>query len=157
MTPRKNPEDKLKVGRKSDYKPEYADEVEKICRLFGADNEELANYFGVVVSTICLWRTKHPKFSEAIRLGKEISDANVSDRLYMRAMGYQHDDTHVSSYEGEITLTPIKKNYPPDTAACIFWLKNRQPKIWRDKHDLEHTGKDGSPLTPVLNVTIGRS
>ena len=24
--------------------------------------------------------------------------------------------------------------------AMIFWLKNRRPVEWRDKHDLEHTG-----------------
>jgi hypothetical protein len=28
----------------------------------------------------------------------------------------------------------------PDTTACIFWLKNRKPKEWRDKSELEVPG-----------------
>jgi hypothetical protein len=30
--------------------------------------------------------------------------------------------------------------YPPDTVACIFWLKNRDPKDWRDKQEIEVPG-----------------
>jgi len=26
----------------------------------------------------------------------------------------------------------IRKLMPPDVTACIFWLKNRNPKRWRD-------------------------
>jgi hypothetical protein len=26
---------------------------------------------------------------------------------------------------------------PPDTTACIFWLKNRNPEEWRDKTQVE--------------------
>jgi hypothetical protein len=35
---------------------------------------------------------------------------------------------------------PIRKYYPPDTTACIFWLKNRKPDEWRDKLDHEVGG-----------------
>jgi hypothetical protein len=31
------------------------------------------------------------------------------------------------------------KHYPPDPTSMIFWLKNRQPQKWRDKHDLDIT------------------
>lgn len=34
----------------------------------------------------------------------------------------------------------VKKRQAPDTTAAIFWLKNRKPKEWRDKHELEHSG-----------------
>ena len=27
----------------------------------------------------------------------------------------------------------VDKHYPPDSTAAIFWLKNRQPKVWRDR------------------------
>ena len=32
----------------------------------------------------------------------------------------------------------IVEHYPPDTTACIFWLKNRQPGRWRDRVDVQH-------------------
>jgi hypothetical protein len=38
----------------------------------------------------------------------------------------------------------VRKHYPPDVTACIFWLKNRQPEKWRDVH--RHEVKDITPL-----------
>jgi hypothetical protein len=61
-------------------------------------------------------------------------------------MGYSHPDVHVSNYQGEITVTPLVKHYAPDPVACIFWLKNRRPDLWRDKVDHSLTGKDGGPI-----------
>jgi hypothetical protein len=63
-------------------------------------------------------------------------------------MGYSHPEVHVSNYQGEITLTPLTKHYPPDTQAASLWLRNRQPQKWRDKHEHEHTHKrDVTELT----------
>ena len=39
-----------------------------------------------------------------------------------------------------------REHVPPDTTACIFWLKNRRKDEWRDRQ--EHTGADGTPLVP---------
>jgi hypothetical protein len=30
------------------------------------------------------------------------------------------------------------EQYPPDTTACIFWLRNRRADEWRDKIDVDH-------------------
>lgn len=46
----------------------------------------------------------------------------------------------VSRYR--MTLVEEKvKEVIPDTTAQIFWLKNRRPNKWRDKQDIEHSGK----------------
>ena len=63
--------------------------------------------------------------------------------LFRRALGYDHDDVVVTSYQGDITLTPVVRHYQPDTTACIFWLKNRRPQDWRDAQQLEHSGLEG--------------
>jgi len=42
---------------------------------------------------------------------------------------------------GEIVQTPIRKYYPPDTTAAIFWLKNRRKETWRDKTESVITNK----------------
>jgi hypothetical protein len=62
--------------------------------------------------------------------------ARVEKSLYHRATGYTCDDCHVSRYEGRITVAPLKKHYPPDVTACIFWLKNRKPQEWPDRSEL---------------------
>ena len=35
-------------------------------------------------------------------------------------------------------IVPYIEHVPPDVAACIFWLKNRDPQHWRDSQQLEH-------------------
>jgi hypothetical protein len=129
-----------KVGRPSKFDPAMLEQTEKLCKL-GATDKELADFFGVSEQTVNTWKVEHPEFLESIRNGKELADANVASRLYARAIGYEHDDVHISNYQGEITQTPIRKHYPPDTAAAIIWLKNRQPKKWRDKVEHQVSGE----------------
>jgi hypothetical protein len=78
-------------GRPTDYKTEYAEQTYKLC-LLGATDKELANFFDVVESTINLWKQEHSEFSESIKRGKFQADANVADRLYQRATGYEHPE-----------------------------------------------------------------
>jgi hypothetical protein len=40
----------------------------------------------------------------------------------------------------QITKSLYEKAKAGDTTAMIFWLKNRRPDLWRDKHDFEHSG-----------------
>lgn len=127
-----------RAGRPTLFKPEYAEQAEKLCKL-GATDGELADFFGVAESTINLWKLEHPKFSESIKSGKVKADSDVVESLYKRAMGYEHPEVHVSNYQGEVTLTPLTKRYPPDPTAAIFWLKNRRPEQWRDKTEREIT------------------
>lgn len=130
-------------GRPSKFDPKLCEQATKLCRL-GATDKDIANFFGVSEQTLNSWKTQSPEFLEALKEGKELADAEVGQRLYQRAIGYEHDAVHISNYQGEITVTPIRKHYPPDTVACIFWLKNRRPDLWRDR--VEHTGKDGGPI-----------
>lgn len=132
--------DKNLGGRPSLYKDKYAEQAYKYC-LLGATDATLATFFDVEESTINNWKLEHPQFLESIKAGKEVADAKVADSLYNRAMGYSHDDVDIKMFQGEIITTPIKKHYPPDTTAAIFWLKNRQKANWRDKSEVEHSGE----------------
>jgi len=128
-----------KGGRPSKYKVEYAGQAAKLCRL-GATDAQLADFFDVSVSTVSLWKVEHKEFSDALKVPKDEADRKVEQSLYRRAMGYEHDETDVRVVNNTIVTTPLRKHYPPDTTAAIFWLKNRQPTKWRDKQELEHSG-----------------
>lgn len=128
-----------KAGAPTKYKPEYDRQAYKMC-LLGATDDELADFFEVHVDTIHEWKKVHPEFSDSIKKGKQQADAEVSHKLFKRATGYEHADVDLKMFEGQIIVTDITKHYPPDTAAAIFWLKNRQPKKWRDKQEIEHSG-----------------
>lgn len=138
------------MGRPSKYKPEFDEQAEKLCKL-GATDRELSDFFEVNESTLNLWKAEHSSFSKSLKRGKEESDNRVEQSLYRRAVGYSHDDVHVSNYQGDVTLTPLVKHYPPDTVACIFWLKNRKAADWREVKAVELTGRDGGPV--VVSAT----
>lgn len=132
-------------GRPSKYRPEFAQQAKKLCEL-GATDAQLADFFEVSVSTINLWKINFPEFSESISVPKEIADARVEQSLYRRAMGYEHDEVDIRVVNGEIVATPLRKYYPPDSTAMIFWLKNRKPEQWRETKAVELTGENGGPV-----------
>ena len=125
-----------KRGRPTDYKEEYNEQVTKLCRL-GATDKEIADFFEISESTLNLWKKKHPQFSESIKKGKEISDMEVANSLYNRAKGYEQEVVKVFQFQGEPIIVPIIEKIAPDTGAAMAWLKNRRPKEWRDKQDIE--------------------
>lgn len=135
------------MGRPSKYKSEYPAQARKLCQL-GATDRELAAFFSVSEVTLNAWKIEYPEFLKSLKLGKEAADSRVEQSLYHRAMGYSHPEVHVSNFQGAITLTDLVKHYPPDTTACIFWLKNRKPKEWRDK--LDHELNAGDSLAALI-------
>lgn len=62
MTAKKAPS---KGGRPSSYKPEYAEQAQKLC-LLGATDEAVAWFFGVSLEELALWAWEHREFFDAI-------------------------------------------------------------------------------------------
>lgn len=118
------------------YKNEYAEQSYKLC-LLGATDKDLADFFEVCVATINNWKHDFPDFLESIKRGKKVADANVAESLYNRACGYSHAEEKVFCNDGAIISHEVVKHYPPETAAGIFWLKNRDPQKWRDKQEVD--------------------
>jgi hypothetical protein len=142
-------EQQNKMGRPTKYDPKNNDFVTSMCML-GATDEQLSEALDVSVVTLNAWKKEHPEFLKALKEGKAEADARVGKSLFQRAIGYEHDDVHISNYQGTITKTDVRKHYAPDTTAAIFWLKNRKPEVWRDR--VEHTGKDGADLIPPTDT-----
>jgi hypothetical protein len=94
----------------------------------------------VTLSTLHLWKIKHPEFSDALKLGKAPANDRVVKSLYDRAMGYSCMETDIRVVEGKIIQTEVLKHYPPDTTAMIFLLKNRMPAEFKDKRETEISG-----------------
>ena len=70
-------------------------------------------------------------------------DRQVENALLKRALGYSYEevtkeiceDPETGNLEMKITKK-VRKEVVPDTTAQIFWLKNRKPDVWRDKHEV---------------------
>jgi hypothetical protein len=144
------------MGRPSSYKPEYAEQAGKLCKL-GATDKELADFFEVTEQTVNNWKTDFPSFFESLKRGKHEADDRVEHSLYRRALGYSHDAVKIfCSKEGDVTKVEYVEHYPPDTVACIFWLKNRRSDEWRDKIDIAQSGMSRERLTGLLELVERR-
>lgn len=130
----------MSIGHPTTYKPEHCETIKKLIAI-GAKDTEIADFFGVCVATIFNWRYKYPEFNESSKTSKEQYDSRVVRSLNERALGYSCLESKVFNVDGELVEKTFTKHYPPDTAACIFWLKNRQPEMWRDVRQQEITGK----------------
>jgi hypothetical protein len=123
-------------GRPTAFKPEFVEQAEKLTKL-GATDREIGSFFGVDERTITRWKHDNPAFLSALKRGKDVADKLVEKSLFRRATGYSHDAVKIMQDEGIPVIVPYVEHLPPDTTACIFWLKNRKPKEWRDKIELE--------------------
>lgn len=127
------------MARPTKFKDEYISQAEKLCKL-GATDVEIADFFDIDIRTLYRWKGDFPQFCHALKAGKEIADERVERSLFARATGYEHDEVDIRVIDKEIVQTTVRKFYPPDTTAGIFWLKNRRPGEWRDKQEIEHSG-----------------
>jgi hypothetical protein len=123
---------------RSSYQAEYAEQARKLCLLMGADDQELARFFDVPPATLHEWLTSVPEFAAAVLAGRTLADADVADRLWRRAIGYSHAAVRIFSHQGKALEVAYTEHYPPDTAACLFWLKSRQPDRWRERIEHDH-------------------
>ena len=131
------------AGRPSKYKEDMDEQVFRLASL-GLTNPQICIALNISHATLDNWNKEHTDFRDSIQAGKKVADEKVIESLYRKACGYSHPDAHITNYQGIITETPIIKHYPPDTGACVFWLKNRQG--WRDVYRTEHTGEGGGPI-----------
>ncbi len=102
----------------------------------GFTDKEMAEFIDVTEQTFNNWKKSHPLFFESLKDWKAEADHKVERSLYERATGFVCREDKVFNNNGKEMVVPTEKHYPPDTTACIFWLKNRDKENWRDKVEL---------------------
>lgn len=124
----------------------------------GLSEEQIAHNMGIVRATLAEWKKKFPSLLDAIKKGKEVVDREVENAMLKRALGYEYDEvtrepvTDKDTGITEMRVTKrVTKQIVPDVTAQIFWLKNRKPAEYRDKHDVEFKGE----LPVILRDDIG--
>ena len=48
---------------------------------------------------------------------------------------------------------PCTVEYPPDTTAASLWLRNRQPRLWRDKHEIDVADAGESLMDDMTGIS----
>lgn len=119
----------------------------------GLIDEQIAHNMGIAYSTFRDWLNKFPALSASLKKGKAPVDIEVENALFKRALGYEYEETVTEIYTGadgveRKHIKKLRKHMPGETAAQIFWLKNRRPGRWRDK--VETAPETGNELLESL-------
>jgi hypothetical protein len=102
---------KRKAGRpKHEVTEAMTRQIEMLSGI-GVPVEQIGRVVGIDKKTI------HRHYRDALDIGQAKATSKIAKRLFDIATG-----------ESKEALT-----------ACIFWLKNRRPKEWRDKQEIEQT------------------
>ena len=111
----------------------------------GLTDEQIAHNMGVGYSTFRKWKNDYIAILTVLKKGKEVVDREVENAMHKSAKGYfveeikeimEKDDD--GKYK-KLKVEKTKKWVVPNTAAQIFWLKNRKPNVWRDKQEIDNT------------------
>lgn len=103
-----------KIGRPSEYRPEYCDRVVEIMSM-GLSLTAAMGVLGFARSTAYEWQEKYPAFSDAVKLGQSRRQMFLELKLMEAPSGAQ-------------------------ATGAIFALKNTGTGDWRDKQEVEHSG-----------------
>lgn len=117
----------------------------------GLTKEQVAKNLGISRSTLAEWEGRYPDVADALKRGAEIIDTQVENALLQAAMGFEVVEDAVTN-KGDVV--PVRRYFPPNVTALIFWLKNRKPREWRDRRELEHSGQDGGPIQVAASLDL---
>jgi len=140
IKPIKNP-----VGRPSRYLPVYAEQAKKLA-MKGLIDSEIYDILGISEVTGIEWKKKYLDFAKSLKEGKEFPDRQVVKSLYENALGGEYETEKAlvvsdgAQLGAHVEKVKVKEWRPGNVTAQIYWTKNRLPKEWRDKQDIEHSG-----------------
>jgi hypothetical protein len=127
---------------KCKYDPDLFPQLAEGYARDGLIEKDIAAKLNISVATLETYKIKYSEFLEALKRGKAPVDFEVENALLKRAKGYITTEKIITQNpDGTKTIQVKEKEVPPDTTACIFWLKNRKPREWRDKQEIEHSGE----------------
>lgn len=88
--------------------------VTKSCELVGINRKTFYEYL-----------KDDEEFKESIEEVGESALDFVESKLFQRIEGVEVEEEKAFSYEGKVEVKKIKRQYPPDTTAIIFYLKTK--------------------------------
>jgi hypothetical protein len=152
-----SPKKKHAGGRPTDYQKDHTCIAVEFMAEMGLTDKQMAARLKMSESAFNVWKAEHKEFMESLTRGKAKADERVEKSLYKNAVGYVYKAQKplvVSDGNGEgshIEIAEYRERVAPNVSAQIFWLKNRKPKVWRDKQEVEHSGETTQTVITVDN------
>jgi len=143
------PAPKNPVGRPGQYRPNLHPKLARQCGQLGLTKEEAAEAIEISVETFYLWEAEHPEFLQAFTQGKGNPISALKGRLFQLAHGFSHVVEKVLS---DGTIVEYVEHVPPDFKALAYYLGNRDPKNWKNRHEVGFSDPDGNPTKLVIEI-----
>lgn len=119
---------------------------------YGLTDAQISHCLGITRATLHNWKKENSSFFDTLKSAKEEADKKVEKSLFKRANGYSYTEKQTEKRNGStVSEKKIKKTVAPDTVACIFWLKNRQPEKWRDKPEVDTSEQKDDTLQVIID------
>lgn len=121
----------------------------------GLTDADICNNLEVGKDAWISYKKEFPELQEALKKSKEEADFIIEHELYEKAKGKTILLNKVKVLNDGTLIPYQEESYiAGDVTAQIFWLKNRNPKDWRDKQEIAH---DGSIGVNIINDIPKRS
>ena len=105
----------------------------------GLTDKQIAKNMNVSIQMFNDLKNNNKEISNALNNGRRLVDFEVENALLKRALGYKTTEVIINS-DGE--KKAIQREVPPDTAACVFWLKSRKKEKWDSQATLFEIKRD---------------
>lgn len=146
------------AGRPTDYSQEL---VEAICERI-ADGESLRSICSdddmPNKATVFRWLAAHEEFSDQYAHARSAQADSIFDEILDIADDGRNDWMERKDAEGENIGWQENGEALRRSVLRVDarkWMAGKlRPKKYGEKLNLEHTGKDGKDLVPVINVTV---
>jgi hypothetical protein len=161
-------------GLRIDFRDEEVlSTVERLARA-EYDNKQIGAHFNYCEATFSRKVNSIDELKKALMKGREPLEINVENSLYRRATGLKVTSTvrrfietdcqcggkdkqcphckgagKVADKERELVQETVTE-LPPETNACMNWLKNRRPDRWNSQPDKKDVTTNGRDITGVV-------
>jgi hypothetical protein len=151
------------------------DKLDSVCGWAkqGSTDEEISKMLGIGLTLYYEWKKKKPKFKEAIKKGKEVSNGELLNSAFTQSTGFFYKEQQafkVKDYkriDGELKqierleVVEVERYNPPNPTMNIFMLKNRLPAEYKDKQEISavntNINTDISDLPPEALEEIAKA
>lgn len=98
---------------------------------------------GISKAAFYEWMDKKLDFKDTIKKAQAIPDRKVENSLFKMAKGFfkVKEKHYEPNKDGKRVLVKIiEKIMLPNVTATIFYLKNKKPDDFKDRHEHDHSG-----------------
>lgn len=144
-------------GRPTDYSISLG---ERICTEIATNAEGLESICNRVAdfpspATVYLWRIKHPEFSEIYARAREHQAQLLADQIFTIADTTEPGEVVTIKPESEErVIKDMTEHRKIRIDARKFLAMKLLPRVYGDKTQTEHVGKDGGPIQFVTKSIL---